>query len=99
VLVDRLMAHDRLTVRTCNSLYEFIVTDPQSAEVLVRGGSFFPEFTRVRVAGCSLGGSFLKVRGIYVGFRIEIVTDAQMILTSPVDTMSVERGDARPRVM
>jgi hypothetical protein len=99
VLVDRLLAHDRLTVRTYNSLYEFIVTDPHSAEVLVRGGTFFPEFTSVHVAGCSLGGSFLKVRGIYVGFRIEIVTEEQMILTSPVETLSVQHGDARPRIM
>jgi hypothetical protein len=100
VLVDRLMVHDRLTVRTCHSVYEFIVMAPHASEVLVRGGAFFPEFTPVRVAGCSLGGSFLKVHGIYLGFRIELVTGVQMILTSAVQTMTIARGDGAPaRVM
>jgi hypothetical protein len=95
LMVDRLLAHDRVTARTRNSVYEFIVTDPREGEVLVRGGQFFPEFTKVRVAGCSLGGGFLKVRGIYAGFRIEIVTDEQMIITSPVANVTLTHGDAR----
>jgi len=96
VCVDRLLAHDRISVRTCNSLYELIVLEPHSAEVLVRGGAFFPEFTRVRVAGCSLGGSFLKVHGIYVGFRIELLTDERMIMTSSVENISISHGSPVP---
>jgi hypothetical protein len=100
VVVDRLLTHDRVSVRTHHSLYEIVVTEPHSGEVLVRGGTFFPEFTRARVAGCSLGGSFLKVHGIYVGFRIELVTSSQMIITSPVETIAIARDDAAPaRVM
>lgn len=98
--VDRLLVHDRVTVRTRNSLYEFIVLEPHSGTVLVRGGVFFPEFTRGRVAGCSLGGSFLKIRGMYVGFRLELVRGSEVIITSPVQTVVVSRGDAVPtRVM
>lgn len=100
VLVDRLMVHDRLTVHTRHTLYEFIVMEAHTAEVLVRGGAFFPEFTRVRVAGCSLGGSFLKVHGLYIGFRIELVTASGVIMTSPVETIAIARGDGAPaRVM
>src|SRR5262249_43891393 len=95
--VDRLMPHDRIAVHTKHSLYEFIVTDPASAEVMVGGGSFFPQFTRVRVAGGYLGGSFLEVNGIYNGFRIELLADAQMIITSPVESIDIMRGDLQPK--
>lgn len=94
VLVDHLMVQDRLTVRTRHNPYEFVIVAPHAAEVLVRGGAFFPEFRRVRVAGCSLGGSFLKVHGIYIGFRIELVADSQTIMTSLVQTIAIARGDA-----
>ena len=70
----------RLLIRTCNSLYEIIVLDPFGAEVMVRGGQFFPEFARARVAGSSLGGSFLKLHGIYTGFRLELHTDDTPII-------------------
>ena len=88
VLVDRLTALDRLNIRTRHSLYEIIIMSPESADVLVRGGAFFPEFTRAKVAGSSLGGSFLKVHGIYVGFRMELSDGARMIVTSPVEEVS-----------
>ena len=89
VSVDRLLVHERFTVRTLNSVYEFIVTNPRDGQVLVRGGQFFPEFTAAQVAGCSLGGSFLKVRGVHVGFRIEILSGGQTIITSPVNEVAV----------
>jgi hypothetical protein len=75
---------ERLLVRTCNHLYELIVLNPLRAEVMVRGGCYFPEFTRARVAGSSLGSSFLKLHGIYTGFRLELHADEQAIVTSPV---------------
>ena len=54
----------KLAVHTENNLYEITVIAPYAGEVLVRGGKFFPEYTPARLAGSSLGGSFLKVRGI-----------------------------------
>jgi hypothetical protein len=84
LLINRLAAFDRLTILTRHSTYELIVIAPETAEVLVRGGAFFPEFTRARVAGSSLGGSFLKLHGIYPGFRMELSDGARMIVTSPV---------------
>lgn len=84
VLISRMAAFDRLTIRTRHSTYELIIVAPETAEVLVRGGAFFPDFTRARVAGSSLGGSFLKLHGIYPGFRMELSDGARMIVTSPV---------------
>jgi hypothetical protein len=87
VHVDQLAAFDRVTALTRHSTYEIIVTSPAAAEVLVRGGTFFPEFTRVRLAGSTLGGSFLKLRSIHVGFHIEFAVDDGVIITSPVRTI------------
>jgi hypothetical protein len=97
VMVDRLAALDRLLIRTRYSIYEIIVMVAHTADVLVRGGAFFPVFTRAKVAGSSLGGSFLKVHGIYVGFRMELSDGARMIVTSPVE--EVAPGERTGRAM
>jgi hypothetical protein len=89
VLVSDLAVHDRVTVRTLNSTYEIIVMEPQTAEVLVRGGRFFPQFTPARVAGSSLGGSFLKLHGVYAGFQLELVTDVLPVITTRMRTVVV----------
>jgi len=68
--IDRLRELDELAVQTHNSLYRIVLLEPLRGEVLVQGGRFFPESTRAQVAGCSLGGAFLKLRGIYIGFRM-----------------------------
>src|SRR5262245_52233403 len=84
IQIDQLTALDRVIVRTKHSIYEIIVVAAASAEVLVRGGHFFPEFARARLAGCTLGGSFLKLRSIYIGFHIEFALGDGVIITSPV---------------
>jgi hypothetical protein len=70
--VDHLAELDEIAVRTRNTLYRILVIAPRLGEVLVAGGHFFPDPTPARLLGCSLGGAFLKQRGIYVGFRMEI---------------------------
>jgi hypothetical protein len=77
-----------LSVQTRNSTYEIAVVSSQTGEVLVRGGRYFPEFQAARLTGSSLGGSFLKVRGIYVGFNVELQVGARSIITSPVRSIS-----------
>ena len=84
VQVNELPPLEQLIVRTRNTTYAMTVLSPHTGEVMVHGGRFFPEPTRVRVAGASLGGSFLKIRGIYVGFAIELRHDAETVITSPV---------------
>ena len=87
VFLRDLKPHDRVIVRTRNSVYEIIVIVPETASVLVRGGMFFPDFTPARVAGSSLGGGLLKMHGVYTGFHMELLAD-RCILTTPVQTVS-----------
>jgi hypothetical protein len=75
---------ETLEVRTKNTVYEITVMDARCGDVLVRGGQFFPIYTRARLAGASLAGSFLKLLGIYVGFSMEIHTDEGPIVTTRV---------------
>jgi len=90
VHVDQLSALDRVTVLTQNNTYEIIITSTTTGEILVRGGQFFPEFTAVRLAGSTLGGSFLKLRSIHIGFRIEFTVGHGVVVTSPVRTISID---------
>jgi hypothetical protein len=89
VRVDEMAALERLIITTANSTYEIVLVAPARAEVLVRGGAFFPVFTPARLAGSSLGGSFLKLRSVHIGFRLELGTDRGFIITSPVRTVTI----------
>ena len=80
---------ETLEVRTKNTTYEITVMDPKNGDVLVRGGKFFPVYTRVRLAGASLAGSFLKLLGIYVGFCMEIHTEDGAIITTRVREIAI----------
>ena len=86
--IDQLSALDRLTVLTQHSTYEIVIVSPATGEVLVRGGQFFPEFTSVRLAGSTLGGSFLKMRAIYPGFLMELLHGGRRIVTTPVQRIA-----------
>ena len=96
VQIENANALDAFVVRTANSTYEITVLSPATGDILVRGGAFFPVVTKARLAGASLGGSFLKRHGIYVGFRLEFVSDQTPIVTTPVQTITVnhDRGSA-----
>ncbi len=90
VELNALAGLEQFAVRTKNTTYEITVLTPATGEVLVRGGNFFPEHARAELAGCSLGGSFLKVRSIHPGFLMELVRDGQRIVTTRVrDIVSV----------
>ena len=96
VQVDDLPALERLIVRTENSTYEIVLLSPATADVLVRGGAFFPVFMPARLAGSSLGGSFLKLRSIHVGFRLEFSTDRGFIITSAVRHVAIAPAATDP---
>src|SRR4029453_9652850 len=89
VQVETLNDLTELTVVTENSTYELTIISAATGEILLRGGRFFPEFTPARLAGSSLGGSFLKLRGIYVGFSLEIHFGKRLIITSRVRKIAV----------
>jgi len=87
VQIDDREDMETLAIQTWNSLYEITIIEGRSGEVLVRGGQFFPELTPARLTGATLGGSFCKMRGIYVGFRMEINANGQRFITTPVESI------------
>jgi hypothetical protein len=91
IQVDRLRSLETLEVQTKNTVYEITVMDPRSGEILVRGGKFFPVYTRARLSGASLAGSFLKLLGVYVGFSMEFHTDDGAIVTTRVREITTNR--------
>jgi hypothetical protein len=86
IQIDHLKDLQSLKIRTKNSVYELTIVSAEQAEVLVRGGAFFPELAPVRLAGSTLGGSFIKAKGVYIGFRMEFnLGGLNIITTSPVE--------------
>lgn len=78
-----------LKVQTRHTTYEITVLRPETGEILILGGKCFPKRTVAVLGGSSLGGSFLKQRGIYVGLRMEIYHDGMLVVTSPVQSIAV----------
>ena len=100
VNVEQLAPFDRIVATTRNHEYEIVVRSPGTAEVLVRGGHLVPEFTPARLAGSSLGGSFIKVHSVNVGFRLEFVLEGRgPLVTTRVRTVCVAPADQRRDVM
>jgi hypothetical protein len=91
--VDTAPVFQTVTVVTKNSLYQIIVLDPTRGVVRLRGGQFFPDWREAQLAGCSLGGSFLKMRGIYAGFCMELHVDGETVITSPVQRLTLTQFD------
>ena len=94
VQVNELGREDVLSITTSNSTYHLTVIDPETAQVRVRGGSFFPDDTLAQVAGSSLSSS-VKPFGIYVGYTIEFFVHAMRVRTSPVRVIRVLTQSAR----
>jgi hypothetical protein len=89
IQIDHLEDMQKIAVQTVNSLYEIVIIGGHEGDILVRGGKFFPELTPANLAGATMGGSFCKMRGIYVGFRMEFSAEGKRIITSPVETIAV----------
>ena len=82
--IDDLEDLESLAVRTKNSLYEITILDGRRGEVLVRGGEYFSERTPALLAGSTLGGTFLKRHGIYVGMKMEFVPQPTQMVSKVV---------------
>ena len=91
--IDTLPALCALVVQTRNTDYRVTVIDGRRGDVLVSGGRFFPTPTRARLNGATLGGSLLKWRGVYCGFRLEFQLGAQTIVTTRVQSVERAGGD------
>jgi hypothetical protein len=93
VILGTLGACDTIHVRTRNNDYEIFLLDPKSGRALVRGGEHFTEPVEVTVSGSTFGGCMLKTGWLGVGLRMEIYTNDRRTVTSPVQSLHVERVD------
>jgi hypothetical protein len=93
VTLTKLEVCDTIHVRTRNSDYEIFMLDPKSGRSLVRGGEYFAEPVEATVSGSTFGGCMLKAGWLGVGLRMEIYVNGQRTVTSPVQSLSVERVD------
>lgn len=89
VQIDLREDMEKLAVRTRNTLYEITIIEGRTGEILIRGGRYFPELTPARLAGATLGGSFCKMRGIYVGFMMELTVQGRRFVTTPVESIGI----------
>src|SRR5215510_8160970 len=93
VNLGTLEACDMIQARTRNSVYEIFLLDPNSGRALVRGGKFFAEPVEGTVCGSTLGSCMLMAGWLEVGLRMEIFANGQRTVTSPVQSLRVERVD------
>lgn len=85
----RLPEYASFIVETENSRYELTVLCARTGDVLVRGGRLFTEETAARLTGSSIGGRLLEVRGVYIGFRMQLHTREHAVITSRVRSIRV----------
>lgn len=81
-----------LRVQTRNTSYRIVVS--RDSDIIIQGGTFFPDPTQAHIEGASLGGNLLKVGWIGVGLRMEILVQGRRIVTTAV--RSIVRDDAPP---
>lgn len=84
---------ETIVVNTRRNVYEIVVRDGKEGDVLVRGGSYFPEFCAARFVGSTSDGRAIKVNTIDLGLRMEFQIGRATVVTSAVT--SVVRQDAQ----
>jgi hypothetical protein len=83
-------------VRTKNSTYQIDVRGGTAA--IVQGGQFFPTPRAAEVCGATMGGSFIKVGWIGVGFCLELIADGQRIVTTRVSAIGIQPSAGGSRI-
>lgn len=84
--IDSCAARDTIVVRTSSSVYELILLRDCDGDVLVRGGSQFPEFRRVLFVGSTADGRTLQPRTIEIGSRMLFLEGDVVVATSRVQS-------------
>jgi len=93
VTLMALEACDAIQARTRNSVYEIFLLDPKTGRALVQGGKCFAEPMEATVSGSTFGGCMLKAGWLGVGLRMEFYANGHRTVTSPVQSLRVERVD------
>jgi hypothetical protein len=82
-----------LVIETCNSRYRLALLDDER-DALVQGGRHLHEATTARVEGSTLGGNLLERGWITVGCCLEMSMCGRYIVTSRVQSISLNFNSA-----
>mgnify|MGYP000090059996 CR=1 FL=1 len=93
VVLRTLAPFDTVCARTVNTNYYIFILEPESGKALVQGGRYFEEPVEATISGSTFGGCMLKMGWLGIGFRIEFYSGGQRIVTSPVQSLRIERDD------
>ena len=94
IYVDSCSPQETIVVTTRSNVYELVVLRGDRGDVFVRGGEHFSEVTRVLFLGSMADDGSLKSHTIGIGLRMKFVCDAQVVITSPVQSLSCRSTDA-----
>jgi hypothetical protein len=93
--IPLLLSGTVISIQTRNSRYRVVVVDGTARQVTIKGGWVFPEETEVTVVGASDGDGEVESGWIAEGLRLCLSTDRGPVVTSPVDSITVDGADAR----
>lgn len=89
--LETLTPFDTILVRTRNSEYRLLLLNPTTGRCLVDGLRDFAGPVDAVIYGSTYGGTTFKVGFIGVGLRLEMWVKDNLVSTSPVQAVSVER--------
>jgi hypothetical protein len=93
IALRTLAQFDIVCAATQNNEYYIFLLDPENGKAYVQGGRYFEQPIEATISGSTFGGCMLKMGWLGIGLRIEICAGGQRIVTSPVKSLRVERGD------
>ena len=96
IAIESLAPGTTLNVRTRNSRYRLTVLDGVRHRVLIQGGEHIPTATPADLQGATAGGSLVRTGWIEVGRRMELWCGSRRIITSPVQSVSIEPSPIEP---
>jgi len=85
---------DVIHVQTSHSSYRFLLIDPATGRSLVEGGKYFSEPTEATILGSSTRNAAFRSGWVGIGSRLELWAADQLISTSAVSSVQVERSIA-----
>ena len=85
---------DVVHVQTSHSSYRFLLIDPATGRSLVEGGKYFSEPTEATILGSSTRNAAFRSGWVGIGSRLELWAADQLISTSAVASVQVERSMA-----
>jgi hypothetical protein len=93
ICLDSCRRFQTIVVNTTRNVYEMVVLQGATGDVMVRGGSSFPEFHRVRFMGSRAADAPFEVNSIDVGLRMRFCVGNGIIITSPVKALTLQQED------